>query len=94
FMRSLSLGKSIDGTIAKSTLLSQATADHRSGKRDLVDDAERLIKALGGADAVRDLSIAKLAQKLAKDGRHEELGELQGWLRRAMGTGGDSGAEK
>ncbi|MCB1626791.1 MAG: hypothetical protein KDI48_03615 [Xanthomonadales bacterium] len=94
FMRSLSLGKSIDGTIAKSTLLSQATADHRSGKRDLVDDAERLIKALGGADAVRDLSIAKLAQKLAKDGRHEELGELQGWLRRAMGTGGDGGAEK
>jgi len=69
FMRSLSLGRSIDGTVDRSALLSTALADHKAGKRDLIADARELIAALGGADAVRDLSIAGLAQKLTASGR-------------------------
>ncbi|UXI68270.1 SPFH domain-containing protein [Tahibacter amnicola] len=71
FMRSLSLGKAIDGTVDKSALLSQALAEHKAGKRDLIADARELIAAIGGADALRDLSVANLAQRLgakASDG--------------------------
>ncbi|WP_257388393.1 hypothetical protein [Tahibacter caeni] len=71
FMRSLSLGRSIDGAVDRSALLSTALADHKAGKRDLIADARELIAALGGADAVRDLSIAGLAQKLTASGRSD-----------------------
>ena len=77
FMRSLSLGKAIDGTVDKSELLSQALADHKSGKRDLIADARELIAALGGAEAVRDLSIAGLMQKLTASGRHGDVETLK-----------------
>jgi uncharacterized membrane protein YqiK len=77
FMRSLSIGKGIDGTVDKSELLSQAFADHKSGKRDLIADARDLIAALGGAEAVRDLSIAGLMQKLTASGRHSDVETLK-----------------
>ncbi len=77
FMRSLSIGKGIDGTIDKSELLSQAFADHKSGKRDLIADARELIAALGGAESVRDLSIAGLMQKLTASGRHSDVETLK-----------------
>jgi uncharacterized membrane protein YqiK len=79
FMRSLSLGKAIDGTIGKSTLLEQATRAHRAGERDLIEDAGQLISALGGSGAstVRDLSIAQLMQALSAAGKDKELGLLQ-----------------
>ncbi len=77
FMRSLSIGKGIDGTVDKSELLSQAFADHKSGKRDLIADARELIAAFGGAEAVRDLSIAGLMQKLTASGRHSDVETLK-----------------
>jgi uncharacterized membrane protein YqiK len=77
FMRSLSIGKGIDGAIDKSELLSQAFADHKSGKRDLINDARELIAALGGAESVRDLSIAGLMQKLTASGRHSDVETLK-----------------
>jgi site-specific recombinase len=76
-MRSLSIGKGIDGTIDKSELLSQAFADHKSGKRDLIADARELVAALGGAESVRDLSIAGLMQKLTASGRHSDVETLK-----------------
>jgi len=76
-MRSLSLGKSIDATVDKSNLLSTALADHKAGKRDLIADARELIAALGGAEAVRDLSIAGLMQKLTASGRHSDVEVLK-----------------
>ena len=77
FMRSLSLGKAIDGTIGKSQLLAKAFADHKAGKRDLIQDAKELVAAVGGADAVRDLSVAALMQKLVASGKTKELEMLK-----------------
>lgn len=77
FMRSLSIGRSIDGTVDRSALLSQAFSDHKAGKRDLIADARELIAAVGGADAVRDLSIAALMQKLTAAGKGTEVEELK-----------------
>ncbi|MDC8014643.1 hypothetical protein [Tahibacter soli] len=84
FMRSLAIGRSIDGTVDRSALLSQAFADHKSGKRDLIADARDLIAAVGGADAVRDLSVAALMQKLTAAGKGKEAEQLKKLL-------GDSG---
>ena len=77
FMRSLSLGKAIDGTVGKSQLLAKAFADHKAGKRDLIQDAKELVAAVGGADAVRDLSVAALMQKLVASGRTKDVDLLQ-----------------
>lgn len=84
FMRSLAIGRSIDGAVDRSALLSQAFADHKSGKRDLIADARDLIAAVGGADAVRDLSVAALMQKLTAAGKGKEAEQLKKLL-------GDSG---
>jgi uncharacterized membrane protein YqiK len=78
FMQSLALGKALDGTIGRSELLSQAFADHKAGKRDLIQDAKELVAAVGGADALRDLSVAALMQKLAAGGKVRELEMLKG----------------
>ena len=80
FMRSLSIGRSIDGAVDRSVLLSQALADHKSGKRDLIGDARDLIAAVGGAEAVRDLSVAALMQKLTAAGKGEQVEELKKFL--------------
>lgn len=77
FMRSLSIGRSIDGTVDRSVLLSQAFADHKTGKRDLIADARELIAAVGGADAVRDLSVAALMQKLTAAGNGDDVETLR-----------------
>lgn len=93
FMRSLSIGKAIDGTVDHSKLLSKAFADHKAGKRDLIEDAKELVGALGGADGVRDLSVAALMQKLAAGGNAKGVEVLKKLLgddsgaRRARGTG-------
>lgn len=77
FMNSLSIGKAIEGTVSKSELLTQATREHRSGDRDLIEDVKGLIAAVGGPDKLRDLSVAGLAQKLLSEGKSRELALLQ-----------------
>jgi uncharacterized membrane protein YqiK len=77
FMRSLAVGRSIDGAIDRSTLLSQAFAEHKAGKRDLIADARELIAAVGGAEAVRDLSVAALMQRLTAAGKGKEVEQLK-----------------
>jgi uncharacterized membrane protein YqiK len=75
FMNSLSLGKGIDGAISKSALLSQATKDHRSGKRDLVTDVKELVGALGNASSeARDLSVTAMIQQLLSSGKIDKAG--------------------
>lgn len=77
FMRSLSLGKAIDGSIGKSTLLAQATRQHMSGERDLLADVKDIVAAAGGASAIRDLSLAALVQKLNSSGKSTQAEALK-----------------
>jgi uncharacterized membrane protein YqiK len=73
FMNSLSLGKGIDGAISKSELLSQATKEHRAGKRDLIGDVKDIVGALGNASSeVRDLSVTTLIQQLLTSGKTDK----------------------
>jgi uncharacterized membrane protein YqiK len=77
FMRSLALGKAIDGTTGKSKLLAQATRDHLSGERDLIADIKEIVAAAGGASAIRDLSVAALMQKLSAGGKTQQAEALK-----------------
>ena len=70
FVKALSVGKGIDGAIAKSDTLKIALKDHLNGDRNMVDDVGRLVGALGDSSSeLKDLAIASLLSKTGKDGK-------------------------
>ncbi|WP_255991316.1 flotillin family protein [Chitinolyticbacter albus] len=86
FVNALGIGKAIDGAIGKSETLQLATAPHRAGERNLIDDAGKLLGGLGqSADELQNLSAAALLQRVMKDGNaetHDALQKLLGSLGR------------
>ncbi|MDO6386528.1 flotillin family protein [Uliginosibacterium sp. 31-12] len=78
FVRALSIGKGIDGAIAKSDTLKIGLKDHLSGERDMVGDVRDIIGALGGSAAeLQNLSVAALLTKVARDGNDSQKAALQ-----------------
>jgi hypothetical protein len=68
FVSALAVGKGIDGAIAKSDTLKIALKDHLSGDRNMVDDMNRLVGALGASSGeLKDLTLASLLAKVNKD---------------------------
>lgn len=78
FVNALSIGKSIDATIGKSSTLQVALKDHLSGDRDLVGDVRDIVGALGGsAGELQNLSVAALLTKVMHDGNAEQQAALR-----------------
>jgi hypothetical protein len=78
FVRALSIGKGIDGAIAKSDTLKIGLKDHLSGERDMVGDVRDIIGALGGsASELSNLSAAALMTKVAREGNDSQKAALQ-----------------
>ncbi len=70
FVKSLAVGKGIDSAIAKSDTLKIALKDHLNGDRNMVDDLNRIVGALGGSSSeAKDLAIASLLSKAGKEGK-------------------------
>lgn len=68
FVNAISLGKGIDGAIGRSQTLQVALKDHLNGERNMVDDAQKLLGALGGSsNELKDLTLASLISKVGKD---------------------------
>jgi uncharacterized membrane protein YqiK len=68
FVKSLSVGKSIDGTIGKSETLSTAFAPHFSGEASFVEDAKELVAGFGNASGnAKDTAITALVAKFLKE---------------------------
>ncbi|MFC3122246.1 hypothetical protein [Agaribacter flavus] len=68
FVKSLSVGKSIDGTINKSNTLSTAFKDHMAGDASFVEDAKELIAGFGNASGnAKDTAITALVTKFLKN---------------------------
>ncbi|ROZ79036.1 flotillin family protein [Ramlibacter sp. WS9] len=68
FVSALAIGKGLDGAIAKSDTLKIALKDHLSGDRNMVDDVNRLVGALGSSSGeLKDLTLASLVAKVNKD---------------------------
>lgn len=78
FVRALSVGKGIDGAIAKSRTLQVGLKDHLSGERDMVADLQGIVGALGGAAGeLQNLSVASLLTKIQRDGSDGQKAALQ-----------------
>jgi uncharacterized membrane protein YqiK len=68
FVKSLSVGKSIDGTIGKSETLSTAFAPHFNGEASFVEDAKELVAGFGNASGnAKDTAITVLVAKFLKE---------------------------
>lgn len=72
FVNAIAVGKGIDGAIGRSQALQVALKDHLSGERSIVDDAQKILGALGASSSeVRDLTMASLLSKAGKDPRKQ-----------------------
>ena len=70
FVKSISVGKAIDGTMNKSQTLQTAFKDHLNGDASFVDDAKELVAGFGNASgSVKDTAITALVAKLLKEGQ-------------------------
>ena len=68
FVKSISVGKSIDGTINKSHTLTTALSDHMNGDASMVEDAKELIAGFGAASGnARDTALTALVGKFLKE---------------------------
>jgi uncharacterized membrane protein YqiK len=68
FVKSLSVGKSIDNTIGKSETLSTAFAPHFNGEASFVEDAKELVAGFGNASGnAKDTAITVLVAKFLKE---------------------------
>jgi uncharacterized membrane protein YqiK len=78
FVRSLSVGKGIDGVISKSNALQVAFKDQLSGERDVVKDLRDIVGALGTSSGeIQNLSVAALMSRIASDGSESQKTALQ-----------------
>jgi uncharacterized membrane protein YqiK len=78
FVNAISVGKNIDGTIAKSNTLKVAFKDQLSGERDVVNDVRSLLGALGDSSGeLQNLSVSALLAKVMKDGNEDQKAALQ-----------------
>ncbi len=69
FVKSLSVGKAIDGTINKSNTLTTAFKDHMNGDASFVEDAKELVAGIGGASGqIKDTMISAYLAKMMKSG--------------------------
>jgi uncharacterized membrane protein YqiK len=69
FIKSLSVGKSIDGAIGKSETLTTAFKDHFNGDASFVEDAKELVAGFGGASGnAKDTAITALIARFLKEG--------------------------
>lgn len=78
FVRSLSLGKGIDGVLGKSNTLQVAFKDHLTGERDFVGDLREMVGALGTSSSeLQNLSVAALVARVMRDGDEAQKSALQ-----------------
>ncbi|AWB66674.1 hypothetical protein C2869_09630 [Saccharobesus litoralis] len=68
FVKSLSVGKSIDGTINKSHTLTTAFKDHFNGDASFVEDAKELVAGFGSASGeIKDTATTALIAKFLQN---------------------------
>jgi uncharacterized membrane protein YqiK len=78
FVNAISVGKNIDGTIAKSNTLKVAFKDQLAGERDVVEDVRSIVGALGGsAGELQNLSVSAFVTKVMSEGSETQKATLQ-----------------
>ncbi len=76
YMQALSVGKSIDGTVAKSNLLSTTLGDHLQGKQNLISDFKDIAANIGAGD-IQNLTVSAFLTKLMAEGSDEDKSKIR-----------------
>lgn len=93
FIKSLSVGKSIDGAIGKSETLTTAFKDHFNGDASFVEDAKELVAGFGNASgSAKDTAITALVAKFLKEGADNP--QLLEMLGKAVNSASDKPTSK
>ncbi|MGR8929948.1 MAG: hypothetical protein ACU836_04845 [Gammaproteobacteria bacterium] len=79
YMKALSVGKAIDGAVAKSELLTATFKNHLAGEASLVDDVKQIAANLG-SDDLQNLSVAAFLKKLMSQGSSEDKAKVRALL--------------
>lgn len=78
FVRALSVGKGIDGAVAKSDTLRVAFKDQLAGERDVVEDVKQILGAAGqSAGELQNLSVSALIARVMQSGTDSQKQALQ-----------------
>lgn len=78
FVKALSLGKGIDGVIAKSNTLQVGLKEHLTGDRDMVGDFRDIVGALGSSSGeLQQLSVASLVARVMREGDDDQKAAVQ-----------------
>ena len=80
YMKALSVGKSIDGTINKSEFLQTTLKDHISGKENLISDFKEVAASIG-ADDLQNLSVSAFLTQLMTKGNSKEKAKVEALLK-------------
>ncbi len=88
FVNAVSLGKSIDAVVQRSSTVRAVADDYVTGARSFAEDLKDVLSrpALGAGD-IKDLSVAALLSKLAADAQGEDKGKLMGLIEAAKKLG-------
>jgi len=80
YMRALSVGKSIDGTINKSEFLQTTLKEHISGKENLIADFKEVAASIG-ADDLQNLSVSAFLAQLMSKGNNKDKAKVEALLK-------------
>jgi uncharacterized membrane protein YqiK len=81
FVNAISVGKNIDGTLAKSSTLQVAFKDQLAGTRDVVEDLRSIVGALGSStDELQNLTVSAFVAKVMRDGSGTQKSALQTFM--------------
>ncbi len=83
YIKALSVGKSIDGSISKSQLLQSTLTDHLQGKENLITDLKDIAANIG-ADDLQSLSVSAFLTKLLASGSEEDKSRLMQLLNKLI----------
>ncbi|NOQ34318.1 MAG: hypothetical protein GQ569_00300 [Methylococcaceae bacterium] len=82
YMKALSVGKSIDGTINKSEFLQTTLKDHIDGKENLIADVKEIAANIG-ADDFQNLSVSAFLTQLMTKGSSADKQKLAALIKSA-----------
>ena len=80
YMKALSVGKSIDGTINKSEFLQTTLKDHIDGKENLIADFKEIAQNIGSED-LQNLSVSAFLTQLMTKGSEKDKSKILNLLK-------------
>ncbi len=83
FVNALAVGKSIDGVVDKSRIVTKAIEDHMTGDEKFVTDIKEIVSGLGsGSGNIQNLTVSAFLSQIMKNGTKDQ----QDMIKKLMGS--------